>query len=188
MSAETDAFAAAIQAVAGALLAAMADPADGVRLLASLADFTAAPVAASQPIGAQMALINGATSDLARRAAVTALARASSSYQPASFDDAATLRQLVCGLIDAEALIAADQGEDQSFAALKALKAAVAQDLTARGASLPPVVTITVGTPLPAPVLANRLYQDSTRADELIAEADPIHPAFMPVSFQALAR
>ncbi len=39
----------------------------------------------------------------------------------------------------------------------------------------------------PALYLANRLYQDPTRAPQLVAEADPPHPAFMPPAFRALA-
>jgi prophage DNA circulation protein len=39
---------------------------------------------------------------------------------------------------------------------------------------------------LPALVLANRLYQDGSRANELIQEANVPHPAFMPITMRVL--
>jgi prophage DNA circulation protein len=41
---------------------------------------------------------------------------------------------------------------------------------------------------MPVLVLANRVYRDATRADELTTQIDPIHPAFCPKSFKALAQ
>lgn len=181
-------FAVAIQGVTTALLAVIADPADAIRLLPSLAAFAPSPLPASSPFGQILADQVTAVSAVCRRAALTALARASALYQPQSQNDAETVRDTVCGAIEAEELIAGDAGDDTTFEALRAMRAAVAQDLTARGADLAPTVMVTTHAPLPALLLANRLYQDSSRADELVAEADPVHPAFMPVSFQALAR
>jgi prophage DNA circulation protein len=40
--------------------------------------------------------------------------------------------------------------------------------------------TYTPLTVLPALVLAHRIYQDATRADELVARNGISHPAFMP--------
>ena len=40
---------------------------------------------------------------------------------------------------------------------------------------------------LPALTLAYQIYGDTTRADDLIARADPSHPALMPLAFVALA-
>lgn len=40
--------------------------------------------------------------------------------------------------------------------------------------------------PLPALTLANRLYQNAGRADELIQESNVPHPAFMPTSMKVL--
>ncbi|MFZ4260384.1 hypothetical protein [Raoultella terrigena] len=39
---------------------------------------------------------------------------------------------------------------------------------------------------LPALALANRLYQDGSRANELIQEANVPHPAFMPITMKVL--
>lgn len=181
-------FAVSAQALAAALLAATTDPADAVRVLSNLAAFTPNAPTPSSGVGASMATMQGACGDLFRRAAVVALCRASTTYQPSSSDDAAALRTQICALLDAEILIAGNQGADATFNALRALRAAVVQDLTQRGAGLAPLTVISTPSPMPAPVLAQRVYRDSTRADELVLEANPIHPAFMPVAFQGLAQ
>ncbi|KAF1003345.1 MAG: hypothetical protein GAK28_04784 [Luteibacter sp.] len=169
------------------LLAATSDPADAVHMLSELADFypsTPTPVSA---VGAAMTTMQSGCGDLFRRTSLVALCRASSSYQPSSFDDAAALRAKLTDLLDAEILIAGDQGEDASFEALRALRTAVVADLTRRGANLAELMDITTPTPMPATVIAQRVYRDSERADELVVQADPRHPAFMPVSFRALS-
>lgn len=124
---------------------------------------------------------------LCRRAALVALCRACAAYQPTSYDDAQGLQAQATGLLDAEILLAADAGDDASYAALRALRTAVARDLGARGADLAPLRDFAFGAMLPAPVLAYRLYRDATRTDELVARVDPAHPAFMPATFRALS-
>lgn len=179
--------AAALQGLVAALLGTCADPAGGIRLLATLAIYTPPAGNGLAPIGQAIAALQGALGDLGRRAAVTALARAAQTYQPSSANDATAVRAAVCGLLDAEITIAGDQGEDASYLALRALRTAVSQDLTARGANLAPIVTFSFGASLPALNLAWRLYQDISRTDGLITQVDPPHPAFMPTSFSALA-
>lgn len=177
------------QSLASALLAATADPADGVRLTNELAQFvTATPVVGLDPIGLAMADIADASGDLFRRAAVAALAQASSTYQPASSNDAVTLMNTVTTALDNEINIAANQGEDATYAALRSLRIAVVQDLTTRGAPLAAMTTFTVNASLPAIVLALRFYRDAGRDAELVTQANPVHPLFMPQSFQALAQ
>ncbi|MDR3513786.1 MAG: DNA circularization N-terminal domain-containing protein [Caulobacteraceae bacterium] len=173
-------LATASQALTAQLLAVCANPADAVRLLSALATYAPNGAAALTSIGV-------AVGDLFRRAAVAALARASASYQPWSYDDAAAVRSAVTALIDAEIQIAGDEGEDATFNALRSLRVAVVQDLTARGASLAPLATFSEGANLPAIVLAQRLYRDPSRGDQLVGEVNPVHPLFMPRSFRALA-
>lgn len=181
------AFATAAQALAAALLAATTDPADSVRVMASLANFTPnAPVPASA-VGSAMQTMQSGCGDLFRRAALIAMARASASYQPASFDDAVTVRNQLCALLDAEIMIAGNQGEDGTFNTFRAVRAAVVQDLTTRAANLSTLANVKSNSAVPAPVLAQRLYRDSTRSDELVMQADSIHPAFMPTNFKALS-
>jgi prophage DNA circulation protein len=134
-----------------------------------------------------MGQMQGACSDLFRRTSIGAVAQAASTYQPTSSDDAARVRDLVVGLIDAEMLVAGDQGEDETYEALSTLRAAVVADLNKRGAGLASIRTFTFPSTLPSLALATRMYRDPTRADEIVAQADPVHPAFMPTSFKALA-
>lgn len=186
MSSPTD-LAGAAQALAAALLAATADPATAVRLLSSLANFSPDTAVPASPQGSAIGNMQTATGDLCRRAAVVALARASTTYQPASYNDAATLRSLVCDLLDNEITIAGDEGEDTTYEALRELRVAVVQDLTTRGASLAAITTFSFNASLPALTLATRIYRDPSRADQLVTQTNPIHPAFLPATFQALA-
>lgn len=187
MSGTTD-FAVAAQAVAATLLAATNDPADAVRMLSTLSVFAPSDPTPASAVGVAMTTMQSSCGDLFRRAALVALCRASTSYQPASFDDAAALRTQITDLLDAEILDAGDQGEDATFDALRNLRTAVVRDLTQRGANLAQLATISSPTTMPATVIAQRVYRDSTRADELVVQANPRHPAFMPVSFRALSR
>lgn len=183
MSAATDYLAASIAALTESLRATANDPADQIRLLSSLAVFAPAPA----PGQVSTISLATSTSALCRRAALVSLARACALYQPSSANDAETVELAVTALFDAEITVAADGGDLPTYAALRDLRAAVALDLNTRGAQLPQLVTFTFGVPMPALALAYRLYQDATRSDDLVARADPVHPAFMPTSFQALA-
>jgi hypothetical protein len=74
---------------------------------------------------------------------------------------------------------AADEQDQAVYQALITLHAAVARDLNTRGRPLPKLVTFSYQQPKPALWIANRLYGDGSRADELIAENKPIHPLFV---------
>jgi prophage DNA circulation protein len=186
MSTPSD-LAEAVQSFAATVLAAIPNPADAIDILSQITAFAPAPIASTSAIGQAQSTAQGGVADLCRRAVLVALAQASATYQPTSYDDAAAVRDAVCTLIDQEILNAGDEGQDETFLALKALRAAVTQDLTARGATLAPLITLRFGAPLPALTLAYRLYGDISRADQLINFADAPHPAFLPVSFRALA-
>jgi prophage DNA circulation protein len=127
------------------------------------------------------------SADLVRRAVVVAIARASASYQPSSYQDAVGVRNQVVALLDQEIETAGDAGEDASFNALRALRVAVITDLNARGVTLPQIQTFRFNANMPDLVLAYRLYGDVTRADGLVRQANPQHPSFMPRQFRALA-
>jgi prophage DNA circulation protein len=183
----TGAFATAVYALSEALRAAAVNPADQVRLLTKLQNFSPTIAAASAPIGAAMATVQTGVATLCRRAAMASLANACAAYQPTSSNDAQTLRAAVVPLFDAEITIAGDVGQDATYLAMRAMRTAVIKDLTIRGATLPALMTVTSSEPQPALTMAYRLYQDATRADDLITRANPVHPAFMPTSFQALS-
>ncbi|OJA82906.1 multidrug DMT transporter [Burkholderia ubonensis] len=182
-----DNFTGAVQGVTSAVVAATNDPSDSVRLLAALATFSASSDATKSVIGTAMGSVEGACADFFRRTSIGAVAQASASYQPRSSDDAAQMRDFVTGLIDSEMTIAGDSGADQTYEALSALRAAVVADLNKRGAALSSIKAFEIAQPMPSLALATRIYRDPTRADELVSEADPVHPAFMPTTFKALA-
>lgn len=176
-----------IQALAGSLLSSIANPADAIRVFLSLNDFTPDPITAVSAIATDQTTIQLCVADLCRRTAAIALAQASYQYQPTSQQDAENLRQQVVDILDEEILVAGDEGLDETFYALTDLRNSVATDLTTRGAALASLQTFTTNNPMPALTLAYQYYQDITRTDQLIYSADPIHPAFMPISFQALS-
>lgn len=180
-------FAVAAQELAAALYASAVRPADALRLLSSLADFFPDEVTSTSVIGSAMQVMQAATGEMFRRAAVVALARASSEYEPSSADDAAAVREAVCAALDAEITLAGDQGQDATFNALRGLRAAVSFDLATRGAQLAGITDVGSNLAMPAPVLAQRLYRNPGRADELVTQGNPSHPAFMPTRFKALS-
>jgi prophage DNA circulation protein len=182
-------FAASAQAVADAVRAACADPHDALRLLQYLAQ-TPQPqnqTDTSSPVSAATADMQRACNDLYRRAACVALARASSDYRPSSYDDALDKRDRVRDVLDQEILTAGDQGEDDCYQSLRELRRAVVADLTSRGATLAEMKTFVEPSPMPSLTIANQLYRDATRDSELVVQVNPIHPAFMPTTFRALA-
>lgn len=116
-----------------------------------------------------------------------AMAYAASLYEPVSYDDAAELLQRVVTAIDTVSLAVADAGYDDVFSELSDLKTMVKNTLQEKGAQLANVSTVIFSSALPALNLANRLYQDAARTEGLVKMADPVHPAFMPLSFRALS-
>jgi hypothetical protein len=91
----------------------------------------------------------------------------------AAFDDAETL--------------AADNLDNAAYRALVSLHAAVSNDLANRSRPLPRMVTISLPKRSPVLTIAQRLYADASRADELIGENSPIHPLFMGKTITALS-
>lgn len=169
------------------LVAACTNPADGVRLLTQLANFFPDYPNGPSVIGQASASMQTATGAMLRRAALAGLVRVAATYQPQSEADASQVRLAICDMLDAEAVRAGDTGDDASCTALARARGAVATILDDKGAQLPPMRQFTFAASMPALVLAQRLYQDPTRADQLVDEANPVNPLFMPKSFKALS-
>ncbi len=184
---QTDAAAAGAQALTEAVRAACTDPADAIRLLTPLAQYSPTISPGSAPIGQDMATVQTAIAAVGRRAALASIALAAADYQPTSYADALALLTVLIGLFQAESEIAADADDAETYVALQSLQSAVVIDLTTRGLQVGQTVTVTRAMPLPALFLAYQLYQDTSRVTELVARVDPIHPAFMPTSFEALS-
>lgn len=131
----------------------------------------------------QLALIH-----LVERIAVVERARASASIQPDSYQAAVALRDRLTADIDRVSDIAADAGEDVAWRALIDLRARVVEDLTARAATLDPLIRYRVARPTASLALAWRLYQDAERDVDLVRRNPVVHPGFMPLDGEALAR
>lgn len=170
----------AAQAHIAALQGSAADPADGLRILAGLTRFKPIASAASTAAG-------GAVGDLYRRSAAVAMARVSAAYAPSSADDASAARMAVTAPLDREISVAGNSGADSVFSALRAVRKAVTDDLGQRGGALASLTQLVMPQPLPAVVIAARQYDDPARSAELVTQANPIHPWFMPTAFTALA-
>lgn len=181
------AFCAASQAYVQAVAASAADPADAIRMLMSMVTYTPTGNTSNSQIGVAIATMQAQCGNVFRRAVLASLAQSCATYQPASQQDAQTLSAQVTDAIDAEIEIAGDAGDDASYTAMRTLRQTVINDLQTRSAGLAAVTTFSFNASLPSLVLANRIYRDATRADGLVQQADPIHPAFFPTSFEALA-
>jgi prophage DNA circulation protein len=174
-------------AVATAVQRSAANPADAIRMLIPLAQYEPPPIlGAGGPLWARATAMQGAIASNLRASACAALARAAAAYQPSSYQDAQSLRLTVCGVLDAEAIRAADDRRDATYTALRTLRWAVALDLAVRGASLALLVEVETRVSMPSLVEAWTLYQDTSREPQLVASAAPPHPLFMPVEFPAL--
>ncbi|OOG61452.1 hypothetical protein B0E46_15865 [Rhodanobacter sp. B04] len=181
-----DTYSTASQSLASTLFESIADPADAIRLLSNLSVFSPDQYTSGSTIGTGQATTQNATGAMLRRASIAQLAKAAVQYSPSSYDDALALRSKVTSLIDGEILIAGDNGDDASYGALRALRQVVVAAVTANGANLASLTTFAFKSTQPALTLANRIYQDASRSDQLVEQAVPIHPAFMPMSFQGL--
>ncbi|HEX7124679.1 MAG TPA: DNA circularization N-terminal domain-containing protein [Thermodesulfobacteriota bacterium] len=117
---------------------------------------------------------------LVRGSGATTAATAAAASRPASYDEAVRLRDDLADWLDEVVVDLADAGDDETAAAVDAVRIAVVQDLTARGGTLARLRTVTPVVTLPALVLAHQLYGDATRADELVARNRIRHPGFVP--------
>lgn len=184
---DTATFGAKAQGLAAALAASAVDPADRIRLLLSLGSYEPDSANTSSAIGVAMATMQSACADLFRRCAVSQLIVAVGAFQPRSADEASAMAATVSDVLAAAALRAGDQGEDDVYLQLMAANKAVVADLKARGGNLAAVADFSFADSLPALMLAQRMYRDPSRSDDLIVQADAVHPAFMPTKFKALA-
>lgn len=104
-----------------------------------------------------------------------------------SSDEAGVVADAYMVAFDAAAEEAADTPNVNAYMKIIMLKGALAQYFAERGRRLPRIVAYEFAKPLPALVMAHKLYQDASRAQELIDENHIINPVFCPVSGSALA-
>lgn len=147
-----------------------------------LAEFvtTVAVLDSSTPSAQREQANRNAILGLVRRHALARACEAASEINYDSYDAAAAERTRLADLLEAEIDLAADAGHDDEFRALSDLYAATSRDLTDRGATLRRVRYETLPQSIPALLLAQRLYGDATRADEIVARNGVRHPMFLP--------
>ncbi|MBN9143759.1 MULTISPECIES: DNA circularization N-terminal domain-containing protein [unclassified Novosphingobium] len=171
-------LATAVTDMIDALLDCCADPADAIRILLSLIATTLSGGSTS---------ITALVDLMVCQAAAAALTDAVSRYQPSSTDDAAARIAQIAPVLDKLAVQAADAGADDVHAALRDCRAAIVVMLRDAAATAADLREFAFGQPLPALLIAQQLYGDATRADQLVGQVNPIHPLFFPLTFEALA-
>ncbi|MBI0554557.1 hypothetical protein F6Q06_08650 [Pectobacterium parmentieri] len=117
-----------------------------------------------------------------------AMVSAAVEYNPSSSDEVTALQNRVCEKLDDALVNVGNRGEDDVYAQLLELRKAFIDAMRIKSGTLSSLMQVTVPKTLPSLTLANRLYQDATRSDELIQETNPRHPAFMPTTFTALRK
>ncbi|WP_439372916.1 hypothetical protein [Bradyrhizobium sp. DASA03120] len=83
--------------------------------------------------------------------------------------------------------IAADDMDQMTFQSLITLHGAITNHLVQTALPLPRMLKYQFFKPLPSLVMAYKLYDDASRADELRAENKIVHPAFCPMIGEALS-
>lgn len=115
-----------------------------------------------------------------------AMTSSAADANPTSRDEAEQLAQRVSQQLDGALVVVGDRADDELYNALLSIRTAFISTMMARSSGLSDLMQVTMAQPIPALTLANRLYQDASRADELIQEARVPHPAFMPLTMKVL--
>jgi prophage DNA circulation protein len=173
------------EAIAAAVLDAVAafagnvTPATALDGLEVLTQVTfPAPAATGTPARAQEAENAICLAALTHQAAAAALPVPVSTIPLAVYSDLVDVRTRVVALCDR----LEEQATDAVYEALAAVRAEAITELAVRGATLQPLRRYETAFPRPSLTLAQRLYQDASRAEELVARTGAVHPGFLPQS------
>lgn len=115
-----------------------------------------------------------------------AMTSSATEANPTSRDETEKLTQRVALQLDGALVVVADRADDEMYNALLTVRTAFISTMMARSSQLSDLMQTNMAQPLPALTLANRFYQDASRADELIQVARVPHPAFMPLTMKVL--
>jgi prophage DNA circulation protein len=121
------------------------------------------------------------------RLALAQEARIIAAMQFTSRDDATAVADAATASFSAAAEVAADELDAGSYMAIVSLQAAVAKHLADAGRVLPRVIDYAFPAVMPSLTMAQRVYSDGGRSDELRDENKVVHPAFMPMTGRMLA-
>lgn len=149
-------------------MAALVAPKDQVKLLNSISAKITKLLAASS---------NAALKRYLKTFLVTSEAKALATVSIKTSAEAETYKDDIAGKIDDLLL---DTPDDATFQALQDVKSAVCDSLSERGMKASQVGTYTVREPRSAIALAQTIYGDASRADELVERNDIGNPALVP--------
>lgn len=105
-----------------------------------------------------------------------------------SRDDVEAMIRKMKTAFDTARELAADAQDSSTYQKLTYLAGALTQHLATTARPLPRMIKFAVAVPLPALSLANRLYYDPARWNELVDENKIIHPLFCGQEIVGLAR
>lgn len=120
--------------------------------------------------------------------AASALSVVAGQSDPTNSTEAAGYQREVCESLDEAMTITGDLALDDIYLSLLNLREQVVIFFTDKGSESGRLSSYFLPSVLPSLNVANRLYQDANRSDELVMEIQPQHPAFMPVRFKALKK
>jgi prophage DNA circulation protein len=162
---------------AGRLRTPAGTPARAVRMLLAvgISGDSVAGTAAGAAEDAQRASNIQAANQLNGRLAASTAARVVADADWLSRQDAEAAGRDALALID-HTMETAEPISDDMYNALVALRAALSADLRARALAMPNLTQYTPQATLPALVVAQRLYGDATRADEICLRNNIRHP------------
>ncbi|MEM8111450.1 hypothetical protein Q4S27_20205, partial [Morganella morganii subsp. sibonii] len=120
--------------------------------------------------------------------AASALSVVAGQSDPTNSTEAAGHQREVCESLDDAMTITGDLALDDIYLTLLNRREQVVIFFTDKGSERGRLSSYALPSVLPSLNVANRLYQDATRSDELVMEIQPRHPAFMPVRFKALKK
>lgn len=121
------------------------------------------------------------------RFALAQEARIVASMTFVSVDDAASISSLMNAAFSDAAEIAADELDAGSYMAIIRLRADVSRFLSDTARLLPKIVRYSWQKTMPSLTMAQRVYQDASRSDEIVSQNKIVHPAFCPTEGKMLA-
>ncbi|MBJ8785205.1 DNA circularization protein [Citrobacter freundii] len=181
-SSTADEFVQGISDVVNSILNSSGSVNERISALEKLANSTSTEYQQSDSSKAISATINTMIIVLCAGAMTSSAADAN----PTSRDESEQLAQRVSQQLDEALLLVGDRADDELYNALLSIRTAFISTMMNRSSGLSDLMLVTMAQPIPALTLANRLYQDSSRADELIQESRVPHPAFMPLTMKVL--
>ncbi|MBQ0533474.1 DNA circularization protein [Providencia huaxiensis] len=117
-----------------------------------------------------------------------AVAVLSTQTLPSSSNDAAKQQRDICHILDNALTHIGDLGIDDAYQLLHEMRTAVVTQYIHKGSEKGRLTQYSLPSTLSVLHIANRIYQDANRSDELVMEVSPRHPAFMPSKFKALKK